>query len=148
MRSNSKDKCFTLELEVSHGLLWDIFNHARNFMEKMAKKTLMLPSTRCNHALLMQLELLQYVGEMIINFQRVIESNNGGVFLTMLLKINPKLLNVKIQYSIITFFTSPREFKPQSLVRIHAASVFLQMNSMTDHLFLFNFRHLLCQDRT
>ena len=38
MRSNSKDKCFTLELEVSHGLLWDIFNHARNFMEKMAKK--------------------------------------------------------------------------------------------------------------
>ena len=62
MRSNSKDKCFTLELEVSHGLLWDIFNHARNVMEKMAKKTLMLPSTRCNHALLMQLELLQYVG--------------------------------------------------------------------------------------
>ena len=45
------DKFITLELEVSHGL-WDIFNHARNLMEKMAKVTLMLPSTKCNHALL------------------------------------------------------------------------------------------------
>ena len=51
-RGLSKDKFITLELEVSHGLLWDISNHARNLMEKMAKVTHMLPSTKCNHALL------------------------------------------------------------------------------------------------
>ena len=48
-RDLSKNKFITLELEVSHGLFCDIFNHAKKSMQKMAKVTLMLPSARYNH---------------------------------------------------------------------------------------------------
>ena len=51
-RGLSKNKFITLELEVSHGLSRDIFNHAKKLMQKMAKVTLTLPSTRYYYALL------------------------------------------------------------------------------------------------
>ena len=53
-RGLSKNKFTTLELEVSHDLFWDIFNHAKKLMQEMAKVTLMLPSTKYNHALLQE----------------------------------------------------------------------------------------------
>ena len=51
-RGLSKNKFITLELEVSHGLFWVIFNHAKKLMQKMAKITLMLSSTSYSHPLL------------------------------------------------------------------------------------------------
>ena len=51
-RGLSKNNFITLELEVSHGLFRDIFNHAKKLMQKMAKVTLTLPSTRYYYALL------------------------------------------------------------------------------------------------
>ena len=53
-RGLSKNKFITLELEVSHDLFWDIFNHVKKLMQEMAKVTLMLPSTKYNHALLQE----------------------------------------------------------------------------------------------
>ena len=51
-RGLSKNNFITLELEVSHGLFRDIFNHAEKLMQKMAKVTLTLPSATYYYALL------------------------------------------------------------------------------------------------
>ena len=51
-------------------------------MEKMTKKNSYVAFNKVQScsAKRMQLELLQYVGDMIINFERVVERNNGVFF--------------------------------------------------------------------
>ena len=51
-------------------------------MEKMTKKTSYIAFNKVQScsAKRMQLELLQYVGDMIINFEGVVERNNDGFF--------------------------------------------------------------------
>ena len=52
-------------------------------MEKMAKKTSYVAfksKVQSCSAKIMQLEILQYVGDMIINFERVVERNNDAFF--------------------------------------------------------------------
>ena len=51
-------------------------------MEKMTKKTSYIAFNKVQScsAKRMQLELLQYVGDMIINFERVVERNNDVFF--------------------------------------------------------------------
>ena len=90
-RGLSKKKLVTLDLEVSHDLFWYIFNHAINLMLKMAKVTLMLPSTRWNHALLKECSKSFHVEDVIIKFERAAEINNG-VFFDNALVNKPKIL--------------------------------------------------------
>ena len=51
-------------------------------MEKMAKKSSSVDFNKVQScsAKRMQLKLFQYVGDMIINFERVVERNNGVFF--------------------------------------------------------------------
>ena len=74
----------TLQAEVLNGLLRDIFNHLRNFINKKNGKIntyVAFSKIQICSSKILHVELLQYFKDIIINFERVVEMSKGVLFI-------------------------------------------------------------------